>query len=133
MTLQIQKLRPGLVVDLSTSIKGKGTYRRFTTEASHVLENGQSTREQWETTKVVTDATEHEAATKVRGKCRSVVTAVCAASPNGGLLCLQANRDKLDAALDEARKLAAEFNSTATITRISVAAWIGEIGSDDAE
>jgi hypothetical protein len=98
-----------------------------------MLENGMTTREVWDTTKTVVDADEHSRAIQVRGKCRSVVTAVCAASPNGGLLCLQANRDKLDAAISEARKLADDFNRTATITRISVGVWIGEIMPDDME
>lgn len=126
-----RKLRPGLLVSLKTSIRGNVRYNRLTIEAAHRTLEGEQ-KEAWQTEKTIADPAEHESAVKVRGKCRSLITGVCAQS-DFGLLCLQSRRADLDSALAESRKLAAEFNRTSALTSIEVNYIVGEIAADEVE
>lgn len=124
-------LRPGLLVSLKTSVKGGVAYRRVDLDPEH--ETPEGTQEaRWETTRTIEDPAEFERAVKVRSKCRSVVTAVCAAS-DFGLLCPTLREKELEAATAEARKIAAEFNASATRCQIEVYTLVGRVASDDAE
>ncbi len=131
MTLKSNTLRPGLLVSLNTSIKGNVNYTKIDLEPNHQLKTGEA-RAKWETTRLIEDPKEHEDAIKVRGKARSLVIAACAKSVHG-LLCPKANADKLEKAVEEARKLTEAFNATAKLTHISVNIITGEVAADDVE
>lgn len=127
--METTTLRPGLLVSLKTSVRGNVAYRRFDIEQEHRTDDG-SALARWETEKVVTDPDELNKATQVRGKCRSLISAVCSAS-TFGLLCPEADGDKLQSAIDEAQQLAAVFNREAKLTRIGVYVIAGRVAADD--
>lgn len=118
-------IRPGLLVSLKTSVMGNVRYQRrdLITEAGHA---------KWETDRMIADPVEHEAACKVRNTARSLISKVCIGSAFG-LLCPEADSDKLEAAIKEARKMTEAFNETAALSRVSVYAITGKVASDDVE
>lgn len=122
-------LRPGLLVGLSTSIKGNVTYSKTETEA-RTLDSG-AIIEEWETEKTIKDAAEMGRAIEVRAKARSLVGSVCSATAFG-YLCPEDDRQKLDDAFAEAAALCDAFNATALVTRIKFAAVTGRIEPNDA-
>lgn len=124
-------LRPGLLVSLKTSVQGNVAYSRFDIEADHVTETG-SRRAKWETERTIQDAKEHEESIKVQSKVSSLIRGVCARSAFG-LLCPESRADDLAKAISEARAIADAFNSTATLTRVSVNVIAGRIAADDVE
>lgn len=124
-------LRPGLLVSLKTSVTGGVAYKRIDLDPEHPVADG-AVESRWETTKVVEDAREFEAASKLRGKCRSLVASVCAAS-DFGLLCPSDRQKDLDAAIIEARKLADAFNADAVRSTVNIYIVCGRIAQDDEE
>jgi len=108
MTMQATTLRPGLLVALSTRVSGNVTYTRRDIETGRVVSNG-AVVSKWETERTVTNAEEADAASKARGKCRTLISSVCAQS-EFGLLCPEDDADKLDRAIAEAREVAAVEN-----------------------
>jgi hypothetical protein len=124
-------LRPGLLVSLKTTVSGNVSYTRQTIESEHITSEGEA-KSAWETQRTVTDPKEHENAIKVRGKARSLISAVCATSAFG-LLCPETAEPELEAAIAEARRLAEAFNEEATLSRISVYVITGRIAQDDVE
>lgn len=131
MPVRIPTLRPSLLVSLSSRIKGNCTYRTNDIERDHIDYDG-SRKAKWETERTVSDPAEYEEAVKVRCEARNIVTRVCATSAHG-LLCLLDNRQALLDAIDQARDLAASFNSRATMTRVEVTAIVGEIAQSDVQ
>lgn len=129
--MQVSTLRPGLLVSVRTSIKGNCSYAVTELEGEHMLANGMTSQARWETLKTVKDKDEHERASQARSKCRSVISAVCSQSAHHGLLCLQENRDKLEAACQEADRIVREFNSSAEVSALVVSVVVGEIAPDD--
>jgi hypothetical protein len=129
MTTHTSIIRPGLLVSLKTNVVGGVSYQKVTLEADHSVGEKQR-RARWETTRQITDAEEHEAAVITRGKCRSVVAAVCCPSSHG-LLCPQSNEDKLTAAIAEAHELANAFNVNAVHTRVEVYVITGRVADSD--
>lgn len=129
--MQVSTLRPGLLVSLKTSIVGNATYSRETLEADHLTEDG-AKRARWETERVITDPVERELAIQVRTKCRILVCKPCSFS-SFGLLCPEDSQDDLNEAIRQAQAIAAEFNSTAKLTRVSVYVIAGRIAADDLE
>lgn len=129
--MRVSTLRPGLLVSLSTTIKGNVSYRVTEIEAEHFTGDG-TKRARWETDKLILEPAEHEEAVKLRGKARSLVTAVCSAS-SFGLLCPEASREALDRAVTEAQEIADGFNARASVTRMAVHVIVGKIGEDDAQ
>lgn len=128
-------LRPGLLVSLKSTVTGGVRYDRkdLAAKTAETIIPGVSTVvEKWETTKVIENADEFERATQVRGKCRTLVTAVCAAS-DFGLLCPASREFDLARAIEEAKRIAAEHNRTATRSFVSVYVITGRIAADDAE
>jgi hypothetical protein len=126
----VTPLRPGFLVGLSTTVRGNVHYERQDIDPAH--REGDAEVSEWNTRKTVADAPEHERAEKARNRCRAIVTRVC--SPSGfGYLCPEANKDLLDAAIGEARKVAHDFNVTAQLSRVKVAIMVGKIKSDDVE
>lgn len=118
-------IRPGLLVSLKTSVIGNVRYQRrdIISEAGHA---------KWETDRLIADPVEHEAAAKARGAARSLISKVCIASAFG-LLCPEADADKLEQAIKEARKVADAFNETAALSRVNVYVITGKVASDDVE
>lgn len=129
--MRYSTLKPGLLISLNTRITGNVSYRRREIEAGRLEANG-SLVASWETERTIDDPAEHEQAVKVRGKCRSLITAICSAS-TFGLLCPDSRTAELEEALSDARQLAEAFNATARLTEISVYMIAGRIASDDAE
>lgn len=130
-TMQITTLRPGLLVSLSTSIRGNVKYRSQDIERDHLDPDG-ARRARWETERTVIDPNEHDAAVKVRSKCRSLITAVCS-DTNHGPLCPLDREPDLIAAVEQAQALAADFNRRATVTRIGVYVITGKVAADDVQ
>jgi hypothetical protein len=129
MSFTSKTLRPGLLVGLKTKITGVVEYEKIDIEEDHVKPDG--TKEAtWQTTRTIQDPAEFEAATKVRSKCRSLITGICATS-DFGYLCPENRKDDLDKAITEAINLAEEFNLTATYAEVEVAVLTGVIASDD--
>lgn len=129
--MQVSTLRPGLLVALKTSVRGNVKYATQDIESDHLTADGQR-KAVWQTQRVVTNPAEFELATKVRGLARTAITAVCAAS-NFGLLCAEADADKLAAAVFDARQVVASFNATATVTHIDIYLIAARVASDDKE
>ncbi len=129
--MQVSTLRPGLLVSLKTSVTGNVHYDKREIEAEHLTDSGvQMAR--WETTRMVTDPAEQERAKVARGKCRSIITAVCANSAFG-LLCPESRADDLEEAIAESRRIAEGFNSGAMQTKIAVYIISGRVAQDDRE
>ncbi|MDE2426309.1 MAG: hypothetical protein KGO96_10435 [Elusimicrobia bacterium] len=131
MTLSTRTLRPGLLVALSTRITGNIAYERVILEEDHVTEVG-TKQARWETKRVIEDPTERERARKVRSQCRGMITKLCIGS-TFGLLCQEDKRSELEEAVREAQAMAAEFNSTSTLTRVGVYVIAGYIAPDDVQ
>jgi hypothetical protein len=131
MALQSTTLRPGLLVSLKTSLNGNVSYIKQTIEAETITGDGKQ-RATWETTRVIDDPEEHERAEKIRSKANSLIRGVCAVSAFG-LLCPEADSEKLSMAIDEARQLVRGFNATAKLSRVAVHVITGRIAPDDVE
>jgi len=129
MSFASTTLRPGLLVGLSTSIKGNVDYFKTVIEEDHAIEDG-ARKAAWQTDRTIRDAEELDAATKIRSKARGLVASVCAASAFG-YLCPDNNEKKLQTALADARKLCDDFNRTSRITTIYFNAITGRIAPDD--
>lgn len=129
--LKTSTLRPGLLVALSTSVSGNVNYSKRTIEGTHLNEDGKSIAK-WETVRTIADPKEHEAAATARGRARTAITRVCSDSAFG-LLCPESKTAELDAAIVEARQIAEEFNSKATLSRLNVYVIAGRIAPDDVE
>jgi hypothetical protein len=126
-----QTLRPGLLVSLKTSVRGNVSYDKKIVEESHITEDG-AAAEAWETKRTIVDPKEHERAQKAMSLARNAIRRVCAHSAFG-YLCPEADSDKLDAGVAEARKIVEAFNQTAQLTRLSVNVITGRIAPDDVE
>jgi hypothetical protein len=129
--MQISTIRPGLLVSLSTEVSGNAKYYRRDIVPDHIAEDG-TLRAKWETDKVIEDPTEQTEAVKTRGKARTLITSVCSESRHG-LLCPERDREKLEAAIAEARALADAFNRNAKVTKVSIYIMIGRVAQDDVE
>ena len=124
-------IRPGLLVSLKTSVTGNVEYSKRTIKTEHEIAGG-ARRASWETEKTINDPVEFEQASKIRGKVRSLIGALCAHS-SFGLLCPLDRSDELSAAINEAQELTRDFNNQATQTRVSVYVIAGQVASDDAQ
>lgn len=129
--MKTHTLKPGLLVSLKSTVKGGVAYRKIDLEAAHLDETGAEVA-RWETTREITDPAEFERATKARGLARSAITAVCCATSHG-LLCPEADEDKLDAAIKDARAIADLFNAPATCSHVEVYVIVGRIAQNDVE
>jgi hypothetical protein len=129
--MRISTLRPGLLVSLSTTVKGNVKYSVTEIEAEHATGDGMR-RATWQTDKLIVDPVEHDEAIKLRGKARSLVTGICSAS-SFGLLCPESSRERLDAAVAEAQAIADGFNARASVTRMAVHVIVGRVAEDDAQ
>jgi hypothetical protein len=129
MSEAIATLRPGLLVALSTSIKGNVEYDKLVLESEHVTVDG-AQKARWETERTISIPEEYERAVTVRARARAIVGSVCSAT-SFGHLCAEENKDKLEAAVAEARQLCADFNASSKLTTISFYVLTGRIAPDD--
>ena len=127
MGIKVSTLLPGLLVHVSTSIKGNVSYDK--SEETVTNENGVEISN-WTTERTIIDPAEQKRATEVKSKARNLVVSVCVPTEHG-LLCPTAKRDVLDRSFDEARALVAEFNATARTTTLKFNALAGFIAEDD--
>lgn len=126
---ELHTLRPGLLVSMQTSLRGNVSY--------HVEDRAKTAKdntevEEWRTRRTIADRDEHERAIRVRTQARGKILSVCSASAFG-LLCPNSKESELREAIAEARSIAEEFNSTASMTRMSVNVIFGRIAQDDVE
>ncbi len=129
--IQTTTLRPGLLVSLSVRTVGNVRYITKTLEAEHLTEGGE-TRAAWETERIVSDAEELEKSKVARSRCATLIRRVCSLSAFG-LLCPEDKAAELETAIADARKVAEDFNATATVSRIGVYIITGRIAADDVE
>lgn len=127
----VSTLRPGLLVSLKTSVTGNVKYLKSVIENDHVTSTGEKVAV-WETTRTIADPDEHERAAKARNAAGHCIRAVCANSAFG-LLCAEDRADKLEAAIKEARKIADDFNKSASITNVAVYVVCGRVEQSDVE
>lgn len=131
MPILSKVLRPGLLVGLSTAIKGDNvSYDKTVLEEEHIDASGALVGS-WQTDKTVIDAAEHERAVKVRSKARNLVTGICGRS-DFGYLCPDNKQAELEAAVAEGARICTEFNITASVTEIKFSVLTGRIAADDA-
>lgn len=131
MALETSTLRPGFLVSLKTSVHGGVTYIKTDLNADAPAEAGASIA-RWETTRTIIDPVEYEAAKKARQKAQSFIRKVCKQSAFG-LLCPDADADKLEKAVNDARAEVDKFNAGAKIARVSVYVLTGRVTPDDVE
>lgn len=134
--VKLNVLKPGLLVSLKSSVRGGVSYVRKDLDIGSAgiigsAETG-SKLQKWETEKRIENADEFEAANVARGKARTVISSICASSIFG-LLCPNENEQKLDAAIKEARAIAAAHNAVATHTQVEVFVIVGKIAQTDEE
>jgi len=124
-------IKPGLLVSLKTTVKGGADYMRTELERDHSTEEG-ARRARWETTRIIADPAEYEAAIKARGLARQAIMTVCCNSAFG-LLCPSARETDLTTAIDVARGIADEFNAKSQRAIVEVYIITGRVAQDDVE
>lgn len=129
--MQTTTIRPGLLVSLKTSVSGNVHYTKRDLQSSRETDTG-ALKASWETERTINDPAEFTEATKIRGNARNLISSVCAASAFG-LLCPQDRADELNKAIADAQAMAREFNSRATLTRVTVYVVAGVIAQDDVQ
>lgn len=127
--MKASTIRPGLLVALKTNVNGNVHYHK---QQLGTTQEGDAEVARWETERTIKDPAEYKAACAVRMKARGYIVGVCAHS-SFGLLCPEANANKLAEAVKKAQALADEFNKGATVTRVSVNIIAGRVASDDLE
>jgi hypothetical protein len=131
MPLSNQTLRPGLLVVFKSSLTGNISYLKREIKAEEVKDD-RSAEATWETTRVIANRDEHERGRKAQAEARSVVAKVCTLTAFG-LLCPEADAEKLEKALKEAREIGRVFNESAQVARLQINMLCGKIAADDVE
>lgn len=121
-------IRPGFLISLKTTLIGNISYHKQVLEREHVDADG-SEKARWETLRVIGDREEHNAGRKAQAEARAKVTQVCT-NTAFGLLCPEDNAAELQAAIAEAKAVAAEFNRTARLSRVNIYVIVGKIATD---
>lgn len=129
MTMTISTLRPGLLVSLKTSTRGNVSYDKQDLEHKR---NAKTDFTKWQTGRTIADVKEFERAKKTMSAATLPIRQICVWSAHGWL-CPEADRDDLDAAVRECRRIISEFNETAKITRLDVYVMVGRVAADDVE
>jgi len=129
--MKVSTLRPGLMVQVRTSITGNVKYRTQTLTPDYTTDEGERKAE-WSTERTVRNPQEHEAAVKARSAIRSRIQGVCIQSNAFSLSCLENKADELDAAIKEANTIADDFNREAEVTRLIAYITVYRIEQDDA-
>jgi hypothetical protein len=129
--MEFHTLRPGLLVSMFTSVKGNVSYHDIDRD---VVRMDRTEVTDIHTRKQVNDVDEQEAAIKQRTKIRGLILKHCVATAfSNSLICPNNKEEDLREAVEEARRLADEFNATARTTRISFYVITGRIAQDDVE
>jgi hypothetical protein len=126
-------LKPGLLVSLKTSVQGGVRYYRRDLAAppeSDGASEGGATVTAWETTRITSDADEHDRAIKARGRASRIIRACCRETAFG-LMCAPESETDLGNAIDRATAIVDAFNADAKFTRIRVSAIRGRIAETD--
>lgn len=131
MTVINSTLRPGLLVSFKSNLTGNISYQKRVIEPEHVTETGVE-QARWETVRTIVDRAEHDLGRKMQMDARMSVVKVCAYTAFG-LLCPEADAEKLKEAVKEAREIADRFNAQAQISRMSVYVIVGRVAPDDVE
>lgn len=129
--LNMNTLRPGLLVSLKTGLTGNVNYEKTVLEQNRKTDDG-AVKAKWETTRIIHDPEEHEAGRKAQMDARVAIVKVCT-NTAFGLLCPEANAQQLDAAIAEARSIADKFNASAKLSRLHVYVIAGRVAADDVE
>lgn len=132
--MSMQVIKPGILVAVRTSVGGGVSYQREDLEPEVQASEQAPARkvEKWKTTKIVTDAEEHERASKTRSTALSLIRRECIET-SFGLLAVGSKEAELDAAIAEARRLAREFNDRSRYSKISISVLKGRVASTDEE
>ena len=126
MTLKNTVIQPGFLVGLRSSVTGGVRYFR-----RDVDREADGKVSKWETTKVVDDPAELEAAVKARGAARYEIASVCI-NTGFGLVCPAKYEAELDAAIVRAFDKRNEFNATkAKTTRVDLFVFKARIAETD--
>lgn len=129
--MSTKTLKPGILVSLRTHIAGGVEYSRQDLSPPEAPAGADARR--WETTRIIDDPGEWEAAKKIRAKCQSLIRGTCIFS-DFGLLCPTSREPELEAAIVEAQKIAGEFNGdTSRRMRVEVYVLKGRIADSDQE
>lgn len=129
--MQVSTIRPGILVALSTTVKGNVSYKTKTIEEEHQEEDG-ALVSLWETEKSIADKDEHDRAIKTRTACRGLIIRHCSAT-SFGLLCPESRMNALLDGVAEAQEKAREFNAESKLSRINVSVILGKIAQDDVQ
>jgi hypothetical protein len=131
METAVQAIRPGLLIALSTTLKGGVSYARHDLDASEETAASPAAEvAKWETTRIIEDAEEHRRGVLTRAKVRNMITGVCFLT-SFGLVCPDTKEAELWAVVAEARGLVDEFNRSAERTRLDLFILPGRIAKDD--
>ncbi len=125
----IEKIRPGMLVALSTRLRGGVKYERV--DLNHERD-GSTDIAKWETERKITDAEEYDAAKKLQSRVRALIESVSIWTPFG-IICPTDNVEQLDEKIAEAQALCAEFNDSAQYSHVSFSVLRGEIAESDRE
>jgi hypothetical protein len=129
---QAATIRPGLLVNVHSTVKGGVAYQRVDLDADGVPVAEGVDVARWETVRTIEDKDEYERATKARGKALALIRKECQAT-SFGLLCPEDHEGALDAAIVKAREIVDAHNATAVHTHVQVYALKGRVASNDAE
>lgn len=128
---EFHTLRPGLLVSMSTSVRGNVSYHA---QDRDVMREDRTEITDIHTRKTVLDVEEQERAIKTRTKIRGLILSVCVSTAfSNTLLCPNYKEAELREAIEEARRLTTEFNDSATTTQIQFYVFTGRIAQDDVE
>lgn len=108
-------LKPSFLISLVSRVRGGAEYRR--TDRPTETDAAGRQVSSWETTKIIDDPAEFEAAGKVRGNARSLIARTCAKTAFGTILPLESEA-AFDADVAEARELVSRFNAGAATCHI---------------
>lgn len=125
-------IKPGILVSLSTRLRGGVSYVREGMDADGVAVAEGAEVTKWVTTRIIDDADDYEAARKVRSAAGAAIRKVCATT-SFGLLCAAENEGALDEAIDQARALCDLHNRGASTTAVSIYVLKGRVAETDEE
>jgi hypothetical protein len=129
-TTIINPMRPGLLVNMSTALKGNTSYR--VNQLGEIVAEDGSIVTEWETERTTRDPAEHAEAIKTRTKIRGLILKVCVTTAfSNVLLCPNSKEPELREAIAEGERLRDEFNAQANVTRIGFHVYVGRIAQDD--
>jgi len=123
-------MKPGILVSLKTSVAGGVTYQRTDLDDQKV---GSSETRRWETVKTVDNVDDFMRAGAVRGEASALIRKPCIKSAFG-LICLSADEDELEKAINEAMRMCDNYNRSGTnLSNVRVNVLRGRIADNDAE